>query len=293
MAAKLTRVETSDPSPVPALFARLIDDAAMFPPAQTPLLDAYAAHREHRAAWYAELVGPLVCADRNLPELAGAADAPLEVSVLVTGGAGAIEPAITWATRADELRPVALEIALRDGPDVGRNARRVAMAADDAVPEDVAVYVELPRGTEAVTALDVLAETEHHAKLRTGGADPDAFPSERELADFITACLDRQVAFKLTAGLHHPIRNTDAATGFEQHGFANVLLATRAALDGASVDDLVTLLAQRDPDAVVAGIRGLNDARAQSVRRWFRSFGSCSIAEPRDELGALGLLGSA
>lgn len=277
------------------MFARLIDDAAMFPPGNAPMAEAVRAHAQHRASWYGGVIGPFVCADRGLPDLAELASAdsePLEISVIVTGGAGAIKPAITWATRSARIRPVALEIALRDEPDVARNARRVAMAADDAVPEDVAVFVEVPRGADAVTALDVLAETEYNAKLRTGGADPESFPTEREVADFIVACLDREVTFKLTAGLHHPVRNTDESAGFEQHGFANVLLATRAALDGADLDELVRLLSMRDKPTVAEAVRELDGARAASTRRWFTSFGSCSITEPVDELAALGVLES-
>ena len=38
----------------------LVDDAAVFPPGNAALPDAVAAHREHRAAWYADLVGPLL-----------------------------------------------------------------------------------------------------------------------------------------------------------------------------------------------------------------------------------------
>lgn len=270
----------------------------MFPPGNAPMPAAIEAHVRHKAAWYAGLVGPFVCPDRELPALERAlaaepAAASLELSIIVTGGAGAIAPAVTWATRASraaDIHPVALEIALRDEPDLARNARRVAMAADDAVPEDVTIFVEIPRGPESIGALDVLAETEYCAKLRTGGADHDAFPTERELADFITACLDREVAFKLTAGLHHPIRNTDAAHGFEQHGFVNVLLATRAALDGADVDALARLLATRDSATVADQLRAIEEPRARSTRRWFCSLGSCSVAEPVDDLVALGLL---
>ena len=47
------------------------------------------------------------------------------------------------------------------------------------------------------------------------------------------AALDRETPFKCTAGLHNAVRHRAADTGFEHHGFLNVLLATRQAFDGA------------------------------------------------------------
>ena len=94
------------------------------------------------------------------------------------------------------------------------------------------------------------------------------------------------VAFKATAGLHHALRNTDPDTGFEQHGFLNLLAATGAALDGADEARLVTLLADRDAARVADGVRALTPA----VREAFRSFGTCSVTEPVEELTGLGLL---
>ena len=46
------------------------------------------------------------------------------------------------------------------------------------------------------------------AKLRTGGLTPEAIPQPEVLADFLCAAAARRMAFKATAGLHHPIRAT-------------------------------------------------------------------------------------
>ena len=111
-----------------------------------------------------------------------------------------------------------------------------------AVPVDpsVDVYVEVPRDDRRTAVLDAIAAAGLRAKFRTGGIRADLYPSEAELADSIRAAVDRDIAFKATAGLHHAIRNTDPHTGFEQHGFLNLLLA---AADPANAE---TLLAVRD-----------------------------------------------
>jgi hypothetical protein len=70
-----------------------------------------------------------------------------------------------------------------------------------------------------------------------------------------------------------------------------VLLATRASLDGADLDDLTALLEQRDGETLAAKARDVSEQQAESARRWFTSYGSCSIDEPYADLKALGLLG--
>jgi hypothetical protein len=183
----------------------------------------------------------------------------------------------------------AIEVRLRNEDDLSRNALRVARACDDCLDEEAA-YVEVGMQGAWERALDVVADAGYAAKLRTGGLDAALFPSEAQVAAFITACLDREVAFKCTAGLHNAVRHTATDTGFEHHGFLNVLLATRASLDGASQDEVAAVLASRDGDALAARARDLSEDQAASTRRWFTSFGSCSIDEPRHDLAALGLL---
>lgn len=284
-------------SPVPASLHGLVDDAAVFPPGNAPLDEAVRAHAQHRAGPYADLVGPLVVGEDRLPDLVRLVDAPLPVGVVVSGGAGALEPAVRWARG---LHLAALEVALRDSAtgELAHNARRIVTAVDRLVAsgdldEDVPVYVEMPRLYGAsptpdwFAALDEVAAMDHRLKFRTGGADADAVPSAQELATCIGAALDRELSFKCTAGLHHAVRHRDEVTGLTHHGFLNVLLATRSSLDGASPADVAAVLGETDGPSLVSGT---DEAGRAGARRWFRSFGSCSVLEPLQDLIALGLV---
>jgi len=271
-------IDSLDPA-----WSGLVDDAAIFPPGDTPLPEAVSAHVARREEWYADLVGSFVVTDVQLPEVS----TPLRVAVVVTGGAGAIEGALRLAARGGH-DVAGVEIALRDLDDLAGNARRVAAAADANGLEPERVHVELPHVPDTgswLRAADEVASTGMRLKFRTGGLEEHAFPHAHALARWIDAALDRETPFKCTAGLHNAVRH-DNVDGFTHHGFLNVLLATIRAFDGAAPDDVASLLDERDPDALVAAAREEDLVRG---RRWFTSFGSCSVREPLDDLTALGL----
>ncbi|WP_409493012.1 hypothetical protein [Amycolatopsis sp. cmx-11-12] len=268
---------------IPALFAGLCDDAAVFPPGLAPLPDAVVAHDEYVSAWYADLVGPLVVAATALGDLDGVLagrDVPLPVAVTLPGGpaqlAGVLKAVATLPVKLD-----ALEIAVPDG--MGPDALLAAISGATAP-----VYVEIPRDDRRVPLLTALSGTGHRAKFRTGGVRAELYPDEAELAAAVRTAVEAGVPFKATAGLHHALRNTDPETGFEQHGFLNLLLATDAVLraDG----DPEALLAERDGAVVAARLRALDADRVATARAGFTSFGTCSITDPLTELAGLGLL---
>jgi hypothetical protein len=298
-----TSAESPGTGSLVTAFGDLLDDAAMFPPAGTPVPEAVREHARHRESWYAALVGGFVCPDTRLNELQSALDEagddaphPLRVNLTVQGGAGAVEPALTWVSRDDRLRLAAVEVALRDEADLAHNAGRMCTVLASSLPDDALAYVEVPRvhGAEAPAgwhaALDELAAAGLNAKFRTGGLDHDDFPEAAELVTVLDAFLDRETSFKCTAGLHHAVRHTGPDTGFEHHGFLNLLLATRALFDGAARDEARALLEERDSDAVVERVRLLGVDGIVSARRWFASFGCCSVDDPVGDLVGLGLV---
>jgi hypothetical protein len=277
------------PEPLPPAWSGLVDDAATFPPGDVPLPDALDAFGNRHDEWYADLVGSFVVTDTRLPEV------PVEVpvSVVATGGAGAVAGVAALAARRGH-RLTGIEVAVRDLDDVAGNVRRIVAAVDaaraDGLPDETAIYVELPQAETTASwlaAADVVAEAEAHLKFRTGGVEAHLFPDAPTVAAWIDAALDRETSFKCTAGLHHALRHRDHDTGFEHHGFLNVLLATRRAFDGGTVAEVAEVLDDRYTNDLVALARTSDLAGA---RRWFTSFGSCSVTDPLDDLLGLGLL---
>ena len=259
----------------------LVDDAATFPPGDAPLDAAIAAYAD-RAGPAARLVRSLVVRDTDLPQVPEGTP----VSVVLTGGAGQVHGPAQLCQRRG-LPVAGLEVALRDVDDPAGNARRVVAAVDAArgegvLDEDTPVFVELPAVDPAyswLAAADEVAAAELRLKLRTGGLDPDAFPTPERLAAWIDAALDRELPFKCTAGLHRALPHVDA-DGCAHHGFLTLLAATRVAFDGGSPDDVVSTLRRDDPaDLLTLDLAG--------ARRWFTSFGSCSVDEPMADLREL------
>ena len=272
------------------LFAGLVDDAALFPPGNAPMQAALSEHARHRGSAYAGLVGPFVCPASRVDELQKALPTgqPLTVSLVMDAEGDGAHQALRAAGQDERISLVAVEAAHarlgQDAAAVGANVRRLP---------SVAGYLEVDRD-DVAQSLDLVGPSGWQAaKFRTGGTSADAFPTERQLADFLVAGVERGLPFKLTAGLHHLVRHTDEETGFEQHGVLNVLVATADALAREEPDQVVASLAERDVEPLVQRVRAWSELDCLAIRGSFRSFGCCGVTEPIGELAALGLLAGA
>jgi hypothetical protein len=264
--------------PLSEAWAHLVDDAAIFPPGDMPFDEAVDAYDARYVTEVGRLVGSFVLRDTDLPKLVGPV-AP--VSIVCTGGAGQLAGPSAWIRRKN-VEPAGMEIAVRDLDDLAGNVRRIVAATDD-LETEWPIFVELPQIEPDhgwLAAADVAAEAGLRLKFRTGGLEASAFPPAEVLAAWIDAALDRETQFKCTAGLHRALRHT-GDDGFEHHGFLNVLQATADAFDGASRDEVVSVLEDRELSTTAD--------RALQGRRWFISFGSCSVDEPWADLRVLGL----
>ncbi len=275
---------------VSTLFDRLVDDAAIFPPGNAPLDVAIREHAGHRTSAYASLIGPLLVRDvdvARVPELTGDR---LDLGVIATAGPRGLAQAIASLHDFPHLRVVAFEIPLPPG-DPASSARDLVAALTDSY--GITISVELPRPGAYVSdawlaAVDEIAGAGFHAKFRTGGVEASAHPDEQELAMVLAALVPRR--FKLTAGLHRAVRNTQAGTGLEQHGFLNIMVAVHRLVHGATVDEAAEVLAIRDGDELAAVVRTWTDEDVAAVRRTFRGFGCCGVTEPYEDLLDLGLI---
>ncbi|GAA1465851.1 hypothetical protein NE857_17800 [Nocardiopsis exhalans] len=279
----------------PALYRALFDDAALFPPGNAPMGEAIPAHRAYRASRRSPYVGPFLVSDARLAELRTvlsrdeAVSEPLALVVTMPGGADSVAAAVD-AVRSDPALSLAgVEVAAAPGEAADTAAAVVkALSADGGEP-GADGYVEVARGEKAAADIEALAGTGAHAKFRTGGVKAEAHPSETALAALLAAAISAGVSFKCTAGLHHAVRHT-TAEGFEQHGFLNVLLATHTLTTGGDVNRAAEVLADRDGRALAARAAALTPEQVERVRSSFRSFGTCSIVEPLDDLVVLGAL---
>jgi hypothetical protein len=168
----------------------------------------------------------------------------------------------------------------------------------------VQLFYEVPLDDGVDARLDAITRAAAAAKVRTGGIEARAFPTAERLAHFIHGCVERDLPFKATAGLHHPLRGRYALTyerasaHGEMFGFLEVaLVAGLLGLRRIDTREATALLGERRSDVVLtpdalewAGHRLAIDEIVEARRGQFRSFGSCSFEEPVAELARLGLL---
>jgi hypothetical protein len=291
----------------------LIDYAGLFPPAALAMdqaLEEYRAARAGEAAW---MLGRFIVPASRLDELvAQAHGGQPSLSIIVDAG----RDARAWFPAAqricERLRAVrsatsieCLEVPLptlatkRDTYEA--TIGQFAMLAERNGLRDLPVYVEISRDNRSsellAATMAALARYRLGAKLRCGGVSAEAFPSVAEVASFLSAARSEGVPFKATAGLHHPLRHVDPATGFHMHGFLNVLAGAIFA-GRATGPALEAILAEESAESVAFDEAGLRwgdrlapvEEIAAAREHGFVAYGSCSFSEPVDDLTALRVL---
>ncbi len=284
-------VELTPPGPrgIPPLFARLVDDSALFPPGDAAMPEALRAHFASRESEHAGVLGVFLCQASRLPELITELikikpKQPLPLSLIIDTGLGGVPKAISIVESRSEL--LALRMVEMPAPsDVDEVwLERVS----EFVPEDVIRVVEPRRGVGWLDGVRKVIEHGSWPKIRCGGKAGENFPSVDEVADFLAVVSGSTGAsFKATNSLHRAVRHADPDTGFVHHGFLNLLVASGRSLSGG---DVRGALESTDAEALAEEARGLSEQAAKAVRALFASYAAASFEEPVADMGELGLL---
>jgi hypothetical protein len=295
-------------SALTALLARVVDYAGLFPPARLSMAEAVRAYAEYRQAPEAWMLGRFVVPAARLEAFDEAGRDLLPTSA-----------SASWALSAIVSADVELDTgSVHRFNDYHRDVRHGAVHVDtielkaatpveieaaDAYVDAFDAFFEIPVADDPDPLVAAIADIGAKAKIRTGGLTPDAIPGARHVVRFIRRCLTHGVAFKATAGLHHPLRaeypltyEPEAPRGVT-YGFLNVFLAAALMRQGADDGLALAMLEERDPAAIEVGDRSvswrghaMDVDELRAARHDAVAFGSCSFGEPVDDLRALGLL---
>jgi hypothetical protein len=282
------------------LLHSLIDYAGLFPPAGLKTADAVANYRTCKNGSNAWALGRFIVPAARLEEFESHFVPDREMWHL---------SALIGQSPAEDLARVAefnnrhRRSAIVDSLEAKVSSAAAIEELKGRVPESMLIYFEIPAHGDPAELIAAIGGAHARAKVRTGGLTPDMFPSEQQVLRFLSGCVSANVAFKATAGLHHPLRcvkpltyEKDAPSG-TMHGFLNVFLAAAFLLDGVPERDLEELLLEDDPshfdfeeDAITWRGHRLTQSRLLQSRALAASFGSCSFEEPIVDLVALNLL---
>lgn len=320
------------------LLSGIIDYAGLFPPAALPMSEAATAYAACRRGPHAWLLSRFVCPAARFQELYDSVFAdgavtvgdagPWRLAVLGRGGVTTAEFRDHFHEDLDLCRTFVERCTGRAVVDTfeirwpGKTARDSTADPNMLLAEITellarrersaagvpAIFFEVPLNAEAedsigsligtVARFNAAHGTSFKLKIRTGGVEASAVPDVPLVARFIAACAAHRVAFKATAGLHHPLRRYCAAVRGMMHGFFNVFVGAVLARECAMSEELLReLLGDDRADSFHFRDDGLAwrdwSADVPAVRRaradFAVGFGSCSLMEPVSDLTDLGL----
>jgi hypothetical protein len=296
-----------------ALLAGLIDYAGLFPPASlgmTAAVENYEAYLRSEQNW---MLGRFIVPVARLGEFEETigrltpdqTESHWAVSVLPGANLVADLAAIREFNHRFAASPLprkvsveSIEIKIASAEEIERVSRLI--------PPESETYCEIPwtASGEMRDCIAAVAGCGRRAKIRTGGETPDKFPAPERVVGFIRLCVASNVAFKATAGLHHPVRSlhrltyqANSPSGL-MHGFLNVFLSAAFLRVGMEAQLAVELLNEQSETAFHFDSQGvlwrehrLGLADISAARKNFAiSFGSCSFTEPVDDLRTSRLL---
>ena len=283
-----------------SLLTGLIDYAGLFPPAGLEMDGAVRNYDSYLNGEHAWMLGRFVVPAARLPEFTESATrlgvdvGTWRLSVLASANDAAA------LAEFDQAHIESIEIRANNADEIKEAAR---VYSGDALRAGCHLYFE-PLPAQWTSVLQTIGVARARAKIRTGGEQASAIPTEGSVLQFLRLARERRLAFKATAGLHNPLRalqrltyKQDSASAL-MHGFVNVFAAATLLWHEPKMSqEAAWILAERDPDAVTMESDTMiwqNSSvvlTAQQIREarehFCISFGSCSFTEPIADLRAL------
>ena len=232
--------------------AGVFDYAGMFPPAELDLRAVVRHYLEYRRGGYGWALGRLVIDAKVLSALRAEAQ----------GDASRLSLSVV----AKDANPEAIQQHLDDGLpiamlEVKATDRDEILRLKESLPAGIAACVEVSIETTDANVLDAIGIAGVNAKLRMGGVVAEAFPTAASVAAMLKVLAKRRIAFKATAGLHHPLRarhpftyQQDSPAGL-MHGFMNLLCASALVWFGGEVNEATQLLEEQGSASLASGSR--------------------------------------
>ena len=294
---------------IDALLSGLVDYAGLFPPASEDMRTALENYASYHGGHDRSALGRFIVPASRLKELEdtgrglmprGPGSEPWRLSVLVAEDVRAAgEEMLRFNSRhsaGSKEGHAVIDVAELKTSSIDEIGRRRSE-----LPPGITPYFEIPIRGDVSPLVKAIARAGARAKVRTGGVTPESIPRAQEIIEFIAACRREAVAFKATAGLHHPIRGAykltyerDSPVG-TMYGFVNVFVASVLIYQGESEGTAIAALEESDrnafafqDDAIFWRDKCITTEEIETSRQNFAiSFGSCSFREPIDELTSL------
>jgi hypothetical protein len=269
---------------------------------------AVAAHREHRRAWYGDLLGPLrVPASAVEAFIYALRPGDDSIRIVLTaerddrapfdGPCAPSNHPLTQVRRAraqvldnHRVELTGIELALADfligdedgvpAPGAVRDATRRAL---DALDFTVPAWLTVEAVPSWVPAFDVLAEdAAESVALRL--PKPAWAPEPGLTASVLHALSERDLPFAVVGGVEGL---STTANGF---GLLNLLTAVRAETTGVATDEVATGLAEPSLERLASAARAVTPAEAAAVRDLLQSVSPDSVRDVVDALELEGLI---
>lgn len=315
------------PASMDALTHDLIDYAGLFPPAALDMSPACSAYARHLQSPDSKRLGHFICPASRLDELSKHGAMVMPGTYATSGYQEMANVSEPWAVGAilhpehgreglsvigafnDRHSTDDRGLARVDTLEVKAPTAAFIDEAFEAIPDSIFPFFEIDHRDDPRGMIAAISGQRAAAKIRCGTVEASGMPSSDEVSRFIHACALGDVAFKATAGLHHPIRGEYRLTYEDNppmgtmHGFVNVFLAaafvhakkishelTAALLDVTDASKLSFTddgAAWQSPDGE---LRVSTDEITKCRQRFALSYGSCSFDEPVNESRELGWL---